>query len=195
MIYCGLDLAGSEKRKTGICFLDKRMKIIFCSSVYSNEEIIRLIKKFKPKVVAIDAPLSIPKGRKSLDERSNIHFRKCDLELRKMGIKFFPITLGPMRSLTKRGIKIKNILEKMGFTVIETFPGGAQDILNIPRKTKGKEKLYDGLKKLGIKGLKKSFNHDELDAITCAIVAKFFDEGNYLEIGDKDEGTIILPKK
>ena len=194
MIYCGIDLAGSPKRNTGICFLNKENSIVLCTTVHSDEEILSLTKKYEPKVVAIDAPLSLPKGRKSIDERSNIHFRKCDLELRKMGIKFFPITLGPMRILTKRGIEIKKKLEKLGFIVIETFPGAVQDILGIPRKTKGREKLLEGIKKLGIKGVKDDFNSDELDAITCAIIAKLYDEKNYLEIGDKNEGTIILPK-
>ena len=51
-----------------------------------------------------------------------------------MGIKPFPITLGPMRKLTVRGIHLKNILETKNFTVIETYPGGGQDVLGIPQE-------------------------------------------------------------
>ena len=36
---------------------------------------------------------------------------------------------------------------------------------------------------------------DELDAITCALVGKMLLEGDYLAIGDPEEGLMILPKR
>ena len=60
-----------------------------------------------------------------------------------------------MRKLTIKGIYLKNVLEAKKFAAIEAYPGGAQDVLGIPRKQRGVEKLKAGLKKLGIKGLKK----------------------------------------
>jgi len=110
MIALGIDLAGSKKRKTGICILNEKLEAK-CFVVFEDREIIQVAKNFKPDIIAIDAPLSLPLGRKNL-RKSKIHFRKCDKELWNFGIKFFPITLGPMRKLTKRGIKLKKILEK-----------------------------------------------------------------------------------
>jgi len=136
--------------------------------------------------------LSLPLGRKNL-RRSKIHFRKCDLQLWKLGIKFFPITLGPMRKLTRRGIKLRKILEKK-YKVIEIYPGATQDLLKIPRKGRGIKKLFSGLKKLGIKGLRKNLTDDELDAITCAHTGLLYLKKKYLGIGNKKEGKIILPK-
>jgi uncharacterized protein len=78
----------------------------------------------------------LPPGRKSLEERTGVHLRKSDRKLLQRGIKFFPITLGPMRKLTTRGMALRGILEQKGFTVIEAYPGGAQDVLGIPRKSK-----------------------------------------------------------
>ena len=104
----GIDLAGVEKRPTGFCFLEG-MKVK-TSLLFTDEEIIEEVKKAKPSIVAIDAPLSLPKGRKSIEERTDIHLRECDRELLRRGIKFFPITLGPMRKLTERGIKLKKKL-------------------------------------------------------------------------------------
>jgi hypothetical protein len=189
----GIDLAGSEKRNTGFCILNEKLN---CETkiLHTDEEIIEEVEKTKPQIISIDAPLSLPKGRKNLEDKSGPHFRECDRELAKMHIKFFPITLGPMRKLTKRGIKLKLELEKRGYKVIETFPGAAQDILNIPRKQRGLEKLRKSLLKLGIKKIKRKISGDELDAITCALVGKMFLEGNYLAIGNKSEGLIILPK-
>ncbi len=193
----GIDLAGSERRKTGFCVLDERL-IARTKVLYKDGEILEEVRKVKPEVVAIDAPLALPKTRPSLAKKYSKlgHLRECDRELLKMGIKLFPITLGPMRKLTRRGIRLRKKLEKEGFKVIETYPGAAQDILKIPRKQEGIEKLRKGLIKLGIKGdvRKKGISDDELDAITCALVAKMYADGNYLAIGDKTEILMILPR-
>lgn len=194
MKVLGIDLAGSPKRRTGICVMNENFRIIHVSSVFEDSEIIEAAKKFKPNLVAIDAPLSLPKGRESLDKKSNIHFRKCDKELWKLKIRFFPVTLGPMRSLTKRGIRLKKVLKNLGFRVIEVYPGATQDILGIPRKQKGREKLLNALKKRGIKGMKGNENVDELDAITAAYTGILYLKGKAIEIGDPKEGTIVIPK-
>ena len=191
MLVIGLDLAGSEKRPTGFCILEKMN--VETNLVYSDEEIIQKIEKLKPTVIAIDAPLSLPKGRKSIEERTNVHLRECDKELLRRKIKFFPITLGPMRKLTERGIRLKNILEGKGFKVIEVYPGGAQDILKIPRKQNGLDKLVKGLKKLRIKGLNESMSDHELDAVTCAFVGKLFLEGKSETLGE--EKGIVMPRQ
>jgi len=193
MKVVGIDLTGTEKRASGFCVLETKTMKVQTSLLHTDEEIVKKIQEIKPRVVAIDAPLTLPKGRKSIEERSNSHLRNCDKELLKRGIKFFPITLGPMRKLTKRGMKLKEILEKKGFKVIEVYPGGAQDLLGVPRKQKGLEKLKSGLEKLGIKGLSHKMNDDELDAVTCAYIAKLFLDGDYEAFG-KEDGIIIMPK-
>jgi len=191
MLIVGLDLAGVESRPSGFCILDEFKIETFLS--YTDKEIIQKIEELKPKVIAIDAPLSLPPGRKSIEERNDVHFRECDRELLKRGIKFFPITLGPMRKLTERGIKLKKILKNKGFKVIESYPGGAQDVLKIPRKQRGLDGLRKGLEKLGIKGLKSGMTDHELDAVTCAYVGKLFLEGKSETLGVIEDG-IIMPK-
>jgi hypothetical protein len=160
---------------------------------YTDEEIFWKIKQNQPAVVAIDAPLSLPPGRKSLEERTSVHLRDCDRELLKRHIKFFPVTLGPMRKLTSRGISLKHSLETQNFIAIEAYPGGAQDILGITRKQRGLEKLKAGLESLGIKGLKSQTSDHELDAATCAYVGKLFLEGKAVIYGALNNG-IVMPK-
>lgn len=193
MKIVGVDLAGVQTKQSGFCILDEKLDAK-TFLVFLDKEILKAVDRIKPDVVAIDAPLSLPKGRKSLKRKSNIHFRQCDKELWKHGIRFFPITLGPMRKLTERGIKLKEILERKKFEVIEVYPGGAQDILNIPRKQEGLRGLKNGLRGIGIKGLKKSITHDELDAVTCALVGKLYLEKNHTALGDENEGLMIMPK-
>ena len=161
--------------------------------VYTNEEIVSKTMENKPKVVAIDAPLSLPAGRKSIEQRTKVHLRECDRELLKRGIKFFPVTLGPMRKLTSRGIIIRRILESKHFKVIEVYPGGAQDILRIPRKQHGLQELRRGLEEFGIKGLHDEMNDHELDAVTCALVGKLFLERKTINYGTREQ-TIVMPR-
>ena len=187
----GLDLAGVEHRPTGFCFL-KDMKAE-TTLLYSDDEILDSIDKSKPNVIAIDAPLSLPAGRKSIEQRTNIHLRQCDKELLRRGIKFFPITLGPMRKLTTRGISLKKTLEKKQYRVIEAYPGGAQDILGIPRKQCGLQALRRGLERLGIRRLNDEMSDHELDAVTCALVGILFLEGKSATYGTHKE-AIIMPQ-
>ncbi len=190
MSIVGLDLAGVETRPTGYCLL-LGMEVE-TSLIYTDKEILAKIREVRPRIVAIDAPLTLPPGRTSLEERNEVHLRECDRELLKRGIKFFPLTLGPMRKLTERGMRLKRILEGENFVTIEAYPGGAQDVLGIPRKQKGLEKMKAGLDNLGLKGLSNRMSDHELDAVTCAYVGKLFLEGRAAVYGSHD--GIIMPK-
>ncbi|MEM5874432.1 MAG: DUF429 domain-containing protein [Candidatus Aenigmatarchaeota archaeon] len=184
MIVVGIDLAASEKRPTGFCILKNNKAKTFL--LFLDNEIVSQTIKVKPDIIAIDAPLALPKKGKSL--------RECDKELLKLGIKFFPINLKSMKELTKRGIRLRKIFERNGLKVIETYPGAAQDILKIPRKKKGIEKLRKALIKIGIKGIKNKISEHELDAITSAYVGKLYLENRHTALGDPKEILMILPK-
>jgi len=192
MTVVGLDLAGVEIRPTGFCtFKDMTAKTCL---VYADREILLKIRESSPKIIAIDAPLSLPPGRKTLEERTGAHLRESDRELLKRHIRFFPLTLGPMRKLTERGMRLRRILEADHFTVVEAYPGGAQDVLGVPRKQKGLDKLKAGLEELGIEGLNSQMSDHELDAVTCAYVGKLFLDGNAEVYGALSDG-IVMPKR
>jgi predicted nuclease with RNAse H fold len=187
----GIDLAGVSHRPSGWCLLDGLKAET--TLLYTDEEILDWARKEKPDLIAIDAPLTLPPGRKSIDERNDSHYRPCDMELRRRKIPFFPITLGPMRVLTKRGIKLRKILEAEGFRVVEIYPGGAQDVWNIPRARHSLSGLRDGLRKRGISGLKKQCTDHELDAASGALVGRFFLQEKAEIYGDFESGAIIMP--
>jgi uncharacterized protein len=188
----GIDLAGSPKRSTGICTL-KKDNLTFCTIVHTDQEIINYIEKENPTLIAVDAPLNLPPGRKSIEDKNGEHFRPCDRELLRRGIRFFPITLGPMRLLTKRGIHLKRVLTRRGYPVIEVYPGAAQDIWHTGRKQEGLSKLRKGLEKLGLKGLNNKMNGDELDAVTAALVGQLFLHGKAEVLGNFKRGAIVIP--
>ncbi len=186
-----VDLAGVPHRPTGMCVLKGMKAKTFLS--FSDEEILSCAEKEKPDIVAVDAPLTLPPGRKSIEERNGSHYRPCDLELRRRKIPFFPITLGPMRMLTIRGIALKNELEKRGFSCIEIYPGGAQDVWGIPRAKQDPASLRKGLQRLGIKGLKRDVSNHELDAATGALVGRLYLQDNAEVFGRFGYGAIVMP--
>ena len=99
-----------------------------------------------------------------------------------------------MRVLTERGISLKNSLKEMGFRVIEIYPGGAQDIWEIPRAKRSLSGLKQGLSRLGIVGLKGKITDHELDAASGALVGQLFLQGKAEVYGDYSRGAIIMPR-
>src|SRR5207302_6513839 len=107
--------------------------------------------------------------------------RQCERILKRRGVNVYPSLIDSMQNLTARGIRLANALRSMGVPVIESYPGAAQDIMGIPRKRASLEYLKDGLADFGIEGdfITNKVSHDELDAITSAIVGVFFWSGKF----------------
>jgi len=193
-VAVGIDLAGSEERNTGFCVMDSNMR---CRTevLHTDDEIFERTVGAVPSVVSIDAPLFLPKGRKRIEDKGPPHFRECDKELLRMHIRFFPISLGPMRMLTSRGIRLRGSLEARGIEVVESFPGAVQDLLHMPRKQAGLPLLARALRRYGVDLGKpdSELNGDELDAVTSALMGLLYSKGNYRAIGDPEEGFMILP--
>ncbi|MSS71427.1 MAG: DUF429 domain-containing protein [Candidatus Latescibacteria bacterium] len=185
----GIDLAGSPRRPTGVCVL--RGLKAQTQVLYSDEEILDLIRQTQPALVPIDAPLSLPAGRRTIHDRNGEHYRECDRELQRRGLRFFPITLGPMRMLTERGLKLRAEIETLGFRAVECFPGAAQDVWAIPRKQHDLEGLREGLRALKVKGITDAATNDELDAVTGALAGQWFLMGKGEMLGGED--GIVMP--
>ena len=189
LVSVGIDLAGSPKRPTGLCVLHNltaETRVAF-----SNDDIITFVNEAHPALVPIDAPLSLPNGRRTIHDRAGEHLRECDRALLRYGIRFFPVTLGPMRMLTERGLTLKAKLDAMGYQAVECYPGAAQDLWGIPRQHQDRLGLLSGLRKLGVRGLKKTATSDELDAATAALTGRWLLLGHGLMIGGKS--GILIP--
>jgi len=189
-LFLGVDLAGSEKRNTGISFVENNS--ILTLIIRNEKELFEIMQNFQ--FIYIDAPLTLPYGRSSLEVRNEHHFRECDLLLRKRGIKFFPITLGPMRMLTQRGMRLRERLSKLGKEVYEVFPGAFYDVFGVKRKDRENiQALYKTLSSFFGLSLKVDYpSQDELDAIACLFTG-FFHKLNLAECLTGIDGTIIIP--
>jgi len=84
-----------------------------------------------------------------------------------------------------------------GLKVIESYPGAAQDILRISRKKTSMNDLKAGIRDLGLTGpfLETRVNHDELDAVTSALVGYFFLADCYDAVGNLEEDYLIIPQR
>jgi uncharacterized protein YprB with RNaseH-like and TPR domain/predicted nuclease with RNAse H fold/dephospho-CoA kinase len=194
----GIDLTGSKERPSGWCLLDGKKATT--DRLSSDDDIIQATLSARPSLVSIDSPLSLPSGRKfvSDDDPGRKDFgitRLCERILKKRGINVYPCLIQSMQGLTARGIRLANRFRELGVPVIESYPGAAQDIMNIPRKGASIDYLKMGLGEFGIMGsyLNMPVSHDELDAITSSVVGLFFLARKFEALGNDEEGYLIVP--
>lgn len=194
----GIDLTGSEKRPSGWCLLTDDGSST--QRLHGDLDLVRETVCARPHVVSIDSPLSLPYGRTrpADDDPARDEFgitRECERILRGRGIHVYPALILNMQGLTARGIRLAARFRRIGIPVIESYPGAAQDILGIPRKKKGVEHLTRALLDFGVRGPIRSvkLSHDELDAITAALVGLFFWTGRFEAMGSHREGFLIVP--
>jgi histidinol phosphatase-like PHP family hydrolase/predicted nuclease with RNAse H fold/dephospho-CoA kinase len=189
----GIDLTAGDKA-TGIAKLDGDR--VETTSLLTDDEILAYVNQHRPKIISIDSPLGLPGGGTEIDPRAGI-VRLAEQDLASIGIPAYPALIDSMRNLTLRGIELRRIMSGLSYRprVIESYPGAAQDILSIPRKQQGLDLLREGLRRLGLQGPGlETRSHDEMDAITSAIVGRYFEVGQYEAMGIQSEAQLIVPK-
>jgi histidinol phosphatase-like PHP family hydrolase/predicted nuclease with RNAse H fold/dephospho-CoA kinase len=189
----GIDLTAGDKA-TGIAYLDG-YEVHTCS-LTTDDEILGFIRARKPQIVSIDSPLGLPGGGKEVNPAAGI-VRVAERDLSSIGIPAYPALIDSMKQLTLRGIRLKEAIAQFSKPpqVIESYPGAAQDILCIPRKQKSLSLLREGLRRLGLRGPGlDTLSHDEMDAITAAIVGRYFESGMFVPMGIPSEAQLIVPK-
>lgn len=174
--FVGLDLAAKHLRPTGVCILTSQ-GLCLTWMAYGDGEILDTVRYFRPLCVAVDAPLSWPKGGRT---------RRCERMLWGMGLRPLPQSLGPMRALTRRAIRLSTTLKRYGAAIVETFPDGVRKVLNLVSGVAG-------LRRLGLV-IPAEISEHELDAALCGLVAFLSWRGYTVAYGDPGEGVIVLPK-
>ncbi len=180
----GIDLRSGPRYPTGLATmgLDRRLRLL--TTVHHDAEIEAAVARFHPALVCIDAPLALPEGRDCADPACACAaagiLRAVDRFCISAGYRPFPTLLPSMVGLALRGIALADRLCADGVTVLEVYPGMAQDILSIPRKGQSVSALARGLRRAGVRGVPRArpVTHDELDAATCALVGVLHLEGS-----------------
>jgi len=193
----GIDLRGNPKNPTGFAIC--RGGKVETEILFTDDEILHKTLSIKPSIVSIDAPLFLPRGRQAVTDDSPCRetggiVRDAERVLWSRQIPVYPALIRHMQGLTRRGILLAKLLKGNGIDVIESYPGAAQDILNIPRKGLDQSLLRKGLEDFGFQ-IKSNPTHDELDAVTSALVGYYYLAKEYEPIGAEEEGYMIVPKR
>jgi len=120
--FLGIDLGGKNKKTTGLCLLDQNQKIFLLKEVF-GKDVLKNISPYlkKTKVVAIDAPLTLGRGKGKM--RLFEKFLSTSL-FRKERVNPLPPALMPQFHNFARNLVKK--LEKRGYVLglnlIEVFP-------------------------------------------------------------------------
>ncbi len=180
LLVIGVDLAGSILRPTGLAIVHERS--VTCMTLYSSEDIVKVIAKTRPRLIAIDAPLSLP---------LNGRMRCVDRMMHKLGFPVLPPLFPGMKALTIRGLILKALLEESGMNVIEVHPRSSLKAL---KRIWGRSlSLSDIASKLGLCFSHNPKNKHEEDAFLAAITALLHLRGRTRVISCVD-GEIVLPR-
>jgi uncharacterized protein YprB with RNaseH-like and TPR domain/predicted nuclease with RNAse H fold len=195
-VVVGIDLRTKVHNPTGwaVC----RGSHSECAILYSDDEILAKTIAVKPDLISIDAPLSLPFGRSTVSDDDPARptagiVRVAERILWSRGIRVYPALIRHMQGLTARGIQLATRFREMGIPVIESYPGAAQDVLGIARKGVDETLLARGLRDFGFV-FPKRVSHDELDALTSALVGFFYLADKYEGVGSESENFLIIPR-
>jgi predicted nuclease with RNAse H fold len=184
-VYAGVDLSATAKRETAVCVVRVGTSAEFFQ-VRTDVELLELLARASPRFVAIDAPLTLPSTGRGL--------RRCDAEVSRMGVPILPPAMGPMRMLSERGARVAGLLRERGVRVIEVYPRGVQRTLGlIGRGERPSSVVAQRIASLLGVRVAEELSVDEIDALTCALVAFLHDVNKTVELGDPEEGTIVMP--
>src|SRR3954454_9221602 len=149
----GIDLAGVPHRETGVAVLrDGRLELL--TSAGHDDEILELASLAGPGgTVAVNAPLTRPRGRCCLDDdcpcRTDPGTRSRQLE-RDLGRMRVPtLATALLKVLARRGGRIASSLRVMGFEPLEVYPFATLRLLGLPTAGKkapaSRRKIYRAL--------------------------------------------------
>ncbi len=116
-VIFGIDYGSKFTGNTVIAILDHE-QINFMQvdkNVDADQFIYNAAEHFKPELIFIDSPISLPGIYTKVEGCSNYHFRLADRELRAMS----PMFLGGM---VARAMELKDKLNALGCAVMETYP-------------------------------------------------------------------------
>lgn len=197
----GIDLAGVEHRETGVAIL-RGGRLIHLGTAGTDAEVFAAaLRAGRRGVVAINAPLTRPRGRCCLDDdcpcRSDpgTRSRQVERDLARQGIPVLATAL--IKVLARRGRRLALALRFRGIDPLEVYPFATLHALGISaagkRTAEGRRRIHRGLRR-HVPGLDHPEATDhQLDAVACALTAHLWLRGRTRDVGDPDEGVMTLP--
>lgn len=200
-VCIGIDLAGVERRETGIAVLSGGW-LTLVTAMGSDAEILSFVARCGPGVtVAINAPLTRPRGRCCLDDDCACRYdpgtrsRQLERDLLHMGVPILATAL--IKVLARRGAHLAAAFQCTGIEPLEVYPYATLRLLGLPTKGKrtktGRRTIHDALQPL-VPGLAHpDASEHQLDAVVCSYTAALWRQGRTRSVGVADEGLMVIP--
>ena len=201
-------MTSSPQKPSAYAALDANLTVIALGAVSTDPEIVATIGEIQPAIVAIDAPLSLPKGLCCLEEGCScgqalsLAGRACERELARLGIPcFFTSKRSIIKAMVYRAISLSGELCARGYEVIEIYPYASKVRLfgkSIPSKLKpaglaALRTLVTGLMP-SLTAQAAHLSHDLCDALIAAYTGYLYYQGKAEPVGDAEEGLIFIPR-
>ncbi|HZU75729.1 MAG TPA: DUF429 domain-containing protein [Dehalococcoidia bacterium] len=197
----GVDLAGMERHETGIALL-RGGRLELLTTAATDDDILRFAALAgREAMVAINAPLTLPRGRCCLDDdcpcRHDPGTRSREVE-RVLGRMRVPtLATALLKVLARRGMRLAAALRASGWEPLEVYPYATLRLLGLPTAGKrtelGRRRIHDALCPL-VPGLARpDASEHQLDAVACAYTAHLWRQGRARTVGDPAEGLMVIP--
>jgi uncharacterized protein len=201
-VCIGIDLAGVPHRETGVAVLrDGRLERLVAAG--DDEEILALVAGTKGvATVAINAPLTLPRGRCCLDDdcpcRHDPGTRSREVERELLRMKVPVLATALIKVLARRGYRVAAALRAAGHEPLEVYPFATLRLLDLPTAGKrtqlGRRRIHHALQPL-VPGLDHpDASEHQLDAVVCALTARLWQQGRTRTVGVADEGLMVIPE-
>jgi predicted nuclease with RNAse H fold len=193
--HMGVDYGAKEAGTTAAAMLVQGQLLVWqCTTGQDADRwLMELVQEVRPKVIYIDAPLTLPKvyvqGIHS--SSSDYFYRQADREVQAMS----PMFIG---GLTARAIKLRAQLAEQGVAVLETYPSAlVKKVLPQLHGYKNDQNALSGytealLRLLPFKLQEMPQNWHQFDALLAWFSGYRHQQGQSVLYGEAQEGRIIV---
>ena len=201
IVCVGIDLAGLPGRETGIAILRDGL-LEYLAAAGDDAEILAIVERAGPTAtIAINAPLTLPRGRCCLDDdcpcRHDPGTRSRELERELLRLRVPILAMALIKVLARRGYILAAALREREVTPLEVYPFATLRLLGLPTAGKrtqlGRRRIHNALQPL-VPGLDHpEASEHQLDAVVCALTAQLWRQGKTRTVGVADEGLMVIP--
>ncbi|MCS6821661.1 MAG: DUF429 domain-containing protein [Microscillaceae bacterium] len=199
MLLVGIDFGSKLAGTTVLACLDLPKREIFWEKAKKKQDadafLIQRIQTLQPALIALDAPLSLPRVyAEPTAEPKDFFFRKGDRDLRAMS----PMFLG---GLTARAMQLKSIWQAQNIPIIEAYPAAQAQRLHLAQWNYKKHTtemakiqaiiLRDFSIELATNPLQATTWH-EIDALLALLTAYRVSQDLHQVFGEETEGQIFV---
>lgn len=175
----------------------------YLAAAGDDAEILAIVEQAgSTATVAINAPLTLPRGRCCLDDdcpcRHDPGTRSRELERELLRLRVPILAMALIKVLARRGYTLNAALRARDVTPLEVYPFATLRLLGLPTAGKrtqlGRRRIHNALQPLVVGLDHPDASEHQLDAVVCALTAQLWRQGKTRSVGVADEGLMIIPQ-